>query len=199
MSDLTDQLAAEMEDSPGPPPATLENIQALGAEVNTLDERIARGETLMSELRARRNQIITREMVEMMDAANVEAITVAGRTFETKPYYKASIPEEHRDAAHTWLEEHEAGDLITYELVVSFPKDCQEEAERLERYARENFQMAEVSKKRAVPWARLTSWLREMFEKQDETTVLPPLEIMGATVGRVVKIKEPKKSAQKDL
>lgn len=194
MSDLMDELAAEMDAPAETPPASLEAIQALGAEVNTLDERLAKGEALMNELRARRNQILSRDMVEMMDKVDVEFVGVAGRTFTVAPYYKASIPEEHRDEAHAWLEEHDAGDLITYELVVSFPKDCQEEAERLERYARENFQMAEVNKKRAVPWARLTSWLKELFEKQDETTVIPPLEIMGATVGRVVKIKEPKKN-----
>lgn len=192
MTDLMAELAAELGEKKEAPPASLEAIQALGAEVNTLESRIKKGEALLEELRARKNQILGREMVEMMDAVKIDAVTVEGTVFSAVPYYHASIPEEHRDAAHDWLEQHEAGDLIKYEIVTTFPKECSEEALRLERYVRENYQMAEVIKKRGVPWARLTSWLRELFEKQDETTVLPPLDIMGATIGRVVKIKPPK-------
>ena len=70
--------------------------------------------------------------------------------------------------------------------MASFSKDDAEEARALETYIRERYQMATVERKRGVPWARLTSWLKELFETQDEHTVLPPLDIMGATVGRVV-------------
>jgi hypothetical protein len=195
MPSLEEELAAEMEASPAAPaaPASLESIQALGKEVNVLDERISKGEELLKELKARKNAILSKELVDALDSTGMEDFSVDGRKFEVGPYYHASIPKEKADEAHDWLEKHDAGDLIKYELIITFPKDCEEEAASLERYVRERYQMAEVEKKRGVPWARLTSWLKELWESTDVSKVLPPLELMGATVGRVVKIKEKKK------
>lgn len=54
--------------------------------------------------------------------------------------------------------------------------------------------------KRGVPWATLTAWLREQYDARREMTAEErlaageiPLELLGATVGKVVKIKPRKK------
>lgn len=190
MSDLTEMMEADAaEEAEQKPAGSLEQAQKLGAEVNELDKRIAKGEELLRELKARKNQILSRELVDMMDNLKIEDFSVAGRTFEAKPYVHASIPEEHRDTAHDWLEENDAGDLIKYEVVATFPKDSTDEVKALEKFIRERYQMATVETKRGVPWARLTSWLKELVESTAEDKVMPPLDIMGATIGRVVKIK----------
>ncbi len=192
--DLLAELAEEAAQTPPPPQDedALAMANRLGAEVNKLDALQAKLEIHMKKLAERRNAILGRELVDLMDERKIEAFVVDGRTFSVDNYYKASIPKEHSEEAHNWLENHNAGDLITYEIKVSFPKDSEDESTRLCDYIRQNFQMADVENKRGVPWARLTSWLKELWLSPDPKKVLPPLEIMGATVGRVVKIKDRK-------
>lgn len=191
---LTDLEREALEAADAAPPVdALEHAQKLAAEVNTLDQRIEKGNKLLLELNARRNQILGRELVELMDEKKLESLTVDGRTFKAENYYKASIPEAHRDEAHNWLEEHEAGSLIENQIVVTLPKDNEELARKIETELRNRFQEAIVERKRSVPWARLTSWLKDLSLSTAEDKVMPPLDIMGATIGRIVKIKEPKK------
>jgi len=176
----------------------LVQAQALASEVSNLDAKIEVVESELSKLKSRRWEILTKELVELLDQARVDAVVVDGRTFAAEMYYKASIPEENRTEAHDWLERHDAGDLIKRTLVVEFPKDAEEESARLRDYIRTHFQMAEVDEKRLVPWARLTSWLKgeyetytkDMAERGTSNVVMPPLDIMGATISRIVKIKD---------
>lgn len=197
-TDLTADLAAEAAEEAERPrlPGSLEAAQKLAEEVNELDRRIERGQNLLKELGDRRNTILGRELPDMMDELRLENFTVDGRTFKVQNYYHASIPKEHAEEGYTWLEEHEAGDLINNTVEVKFPKDSQEEAQALEKYVRERYQMAEVERKRAVPWARLTSWFKDLMESTHVGKVLPPLEIIGARTGRVVKIDEKKRRAR---
>ena len=77
----------------------------------------------------------------------------------------------------------------------------EEESEALQEYIRKRYQMATVEEKRLVPWKRLTSWLKDLYERHGAAMarhgktdiVLPPLDIMGATVARVVNIKKAKR------
>lgn len=195
MSDLADELAAEIAGlgaSEAPPADALETLQRLGEEVIHIDQRLENWAKEAKKLGERKNTILQREMVDIMDEKNIPKITVGDRTFTCDQYVHASIPEEFRDQAHDWLEQHEAGDLIKREIIVTFPKDSEEESRELKRYIIERYQMATVEEKRGVPWARLTSWLKELFASDSEDKVLPPLEIMGAKVGRVVKFKDAK-------
>jgi hypothetical protein len=197
MKDILDELAEEAEDSPveQAPAATLEGMQMLAEEVNTLDVRIEKGEALLAELNKRKNDILYRELVEMMDQAKVESLVVGGREFAAGQHFKAVIPEDKRPEAHAWLEEHDAGDLINNEVIVAFPKGCEEESIALETYARTHYQMASVTRKQLVPWARLTSWIKELFYSKDPDKVIPPLDLMGAYIGRRVEIKKTRKGA----
>lgn len=107
------------------------------------------------------------------------------------PYYKASIsaewPSEKQDAAFDWLEKHEHGDLIKNTFVIELGRDDAERARDL-RKALEKAGFA-YANKRAVSWNTLTAWLKEQVEKVGTT---PPLDLLGATVGSVVKLKERK-------
>lgn len=48
-----------------------------------------------------------------------------------------------------------------------------------------------VSLKKNIPWATLTSWLKEQYGlfADGKIAATPPLDILGATVGRIVKLK----------
>lgn len=104
------------------------------------------------------------------------------------PYYKANIsgewPPEQQDAAFDWLEKEGHGDLVKNKFVVQLGRDDEEKALRLRALLEEaGF---EFENKRAVPWNTLTSFVKEQVEKHNTT---PPLDLLGATVGKIVKLK----------
>ena len=192
LSDLA-QEAADQAELP-PPKDALEEAQRLGAEVNHIDSRLARWQEEADKIQKRKNEILGRQLPDLMDSKKIEAFTVDGVPFKVDNYYKASIPSDNPDPGHNWLEEHGHGDLIKNTIVVTLPKDSEEMAKEIEDYVRQRYQQAIVERKRQVPWASLTSWLKELWESPDPEKVLPPLDIMGATVGRIVKVGKPKKT-----
>lgn len=195
-ADLMNDLAAEAEAaaaSEANPPDALEYVQKLGSEVNSIDARLAKWEIVADELKKRKNEILSRVLPDFMDEKRIEDFSVDGKKFEVKPYFKASIPSDDPDPGHNWLEEHGYGDIIKNTIVITLPKDSEDMAKEIEDTIRQRYQQAVVERKRAVPWASLTSWLKELWTSEDPEKVLPPLDIMGATVGRVVKVSEKKK------
>lgn len=180
-------LAAVPADAEAP---TLERMQQLAAEVNDIDERIAKNEARIAELNARRTQIVMSELVDLMDTAQVPMLEVGGRKFKAQAYYKAAIPVEDQDhPGYDWLEANAAGDLIKNQVVADFPRGSEEEAKTAEHLMKLRFQMAQVRRIRTVHWATLTKWLKETHESGD---LMPPLETVGGSVGRIVKITKAK-------
>lgn len=193
--DFMADIAAEAESAAeAPPEDALEYAQKLAGEVNAIDSRLTKWGEVAAELQKRRNEILGKVLPDLMDEKKIEAVRVDGRTFEVAPYFKASIPSDNPDPGHDWLEAHGHGDIIKNTIVVTLPRDSEEMAKKIETYVRQNFQEAIVERKRQVPWASLTAWLKELWNSGDPNKVLPPLDIMGATIGRVVKVKEPPKN-----
>lgn len=185
---------AEAEANQPPPEDALEFVQKLGEEVNTIDSRLAKWEEVAAGLQTRRNEILGKILPDFMDEKKLEKFTVDGRGFAVDNYYKANIPSDNPDPGYNWLEENGHGDIIKNTIVVTLPKDNEKMAKEIEDYIRQRWQEATVERKRAVPWATLTAWLKELWNSGDPDKKLPPLDIMGATIGRIVKIKEPKKN-----
>jgi hypothetical protein len=194
MADDDDELAAELaaEAAASPPEEpeapTLERMQALAAEVNDIDTRIAKNQARIDELNERRLAIVAGELIDMMDRAHVQLLQVGGRKFKAEPYYKAVIPTEDPEPGLDWLEENDAGDLVKNEVVAFFPRGAEEEAKLAADLLKKRFQMADVSRKRTVHWMTLTKWLKEMHQSSDINKIMPPLDIIGGIIGRIVKI-----------
>lgn len=199
-NNLLDELASEMGVSPSPEESEdrLLMLKRLGTQVLTIDEQIAELEERVKARKKRRYEILTKDMVDLLDAANIPEVTVGSYKFAADEIFHASIKEDNPDKedAYSWLEEHEAGDLIKYEVTATFGKDSEEEAAALARFIRERYQMAVVDVKRGVPWKRLTAWVKEYVlrfrglppdAQQTETPL--PLDLLGATVTRIVSVK----------
>lgn len=183
---VAEAIAASPDASEGD---TLERMERLAAEVNDIDDRIAKNEARIKELKERRNTIVMGELIELMDETHVQMLQVGGRKFKAEGYYKAAIPvAEQNHPGYTWLEEHDAGDLIKNTVTAEFPKGADEDARLAEDLIRKRFQMATVYRKREVHWATLTAWLKELFLSRDPDKVMPPLDVIGGSVGRTVKI-----------
>lgn len=187
------EISAEALAAETPPPAdALEYAQQLGAEVNHIDARLVKWEIEAKKIQNRRNEILGKLLPDLMDEKKIEKFQVDGVGFAVDNYYKASIPSDDPDPGHDWLETHGHGDIIKNTIVVTLPKESEEMAKEIESYVRQRYQEAMVERKRTVPWASLTAWLKELWLSEDPAKVLPPLDIMGATIGRIVKVK-PKK------
>lgn len=116
-----------------------------------------------------------------------------GYEAESLPYYKAGIaaswPPEKKEVAFDYLIANGGGNLIQTTITVDLPVKSiklRKQVEAALRKLKVDF-MVEPS----VHWASLTSFVREKIEREK---VMPPLDVLGADVGRVVKLKVKKES-----
>lgn len=144
------------------------------------------------------NELRHVKLPTIMDEVGIERLTIApegnlpGVEARCEPYYHANIPaswdDEKREAAFKWLEDNGHGDLIKAQYVVLLPKGDRKAQRAVEKALSKLNVPYETSL--SVPWATLTVWLREQVEKFG---TVPPLDVIGGNVGRVVKLTEKKK------
>lgn len=108
-----------------------------------------------------------------------------------KPYYKASIaadwPLERQAAGFNWLIDNGHSDVVKTIITIEFGRGERERAEKLKGHL-ENWGIS-FNEKLGVQWNTLTKLVKELIEKRG---LMPPLDLLGADVGRVVKLTERK-------
>lgn len=166
----------------------LVKLRALADEWSSLEADIEAAEARVSQLKKRRLEIQTKDMIDIMDEAPVDSFKAGDREYIAEIHYHAAIPEKNREEGIDWLEKNNAADLVNYDVITSFPKNSHEEAAALADYIRHRYQMATVDVKRAVPWARLTSWFKQVMTMEGSRPEIP-METLGAFAMRRVKIK----------
>lgn len=109
-----------------------------------------------------------------------------------KPYYHANIDvgwePDRKDRAFEWLDREGHGDLVKTIITVELGRGTA----RIVRAVCAALKKLKVdyTMNRGVPWNTLTALVKEIVE--DKAQPMPPLDVLGATVGDVVTIK-PKK------
>jgi hypothetical protein len=100
-------------------------------------------------------------------------------------YYHANIKAEdpNREQAFNWLVENGHGDLLKVTVTCVFARGDYDKAEKLKAILVTNGYAPAIDQ--GVPWNTLTAWLKEQLRKGS----VVPLELFGATIGRIVKIK----------
>lgn len=183
-------------DAPAPSEDKLDQIRKMMRELRDDAARIENLEQTVAGLKERRRQILEKDLVDLMDSAGVRDMTLdaelnyAAFSVEVGAYYHANIasdwPEEKRKKSFDWIDKYHPG-MLKNTITISCAKntrDAQKKllalAAKLKMPARNEF---------GVPWNTLTSFVKEQIEEEKKT---PPLELLGATVGRVAKIKKPK-------
>jgi hypothetical protein len=159
----------------------------LEAEKSDLEERLKKTNDALQEA-------YFTTLPDLFAAAGVTAIALPADgnspAVEAKasPFYRANIaaswPEDKRAEAFQCLEDLGAADLIKTEVNVSFPKGDADVAEEFYESARVAGLNAQLGQ--AVSWQTLTAWLKDTVENRG---IMPPLDKIGATVGRVVRLK----------
>lgn len=177
---------------------SLEAIQALAVEARDLEKEISDLQQTLKEKNVKLYEIYHVKMPDLMLAANVDQVGIPANgnlpamDAEMKPFYSANIaaswPEEKRQAGFQYLEKLKAGDLIKTKVEALYGRgklgDARKAAATLAKK-----KGVSVELKQAVHPQTLTAWLKEQVEEKKFT---PNLELIGGSVGRVVKMKERK-------
>jgi hypothetical protein len=164
---------------------------------------------ILAERMSENNRIIqemkSKTLVDLFDETGITHLGLGAEDnhipyeIEIKPYYHANIAEEWEDdrkaAAYNWLDKNKHGDMLRNTVTIPFGKGTRAAQKALTTFLKKS--KIEFSSKFGVPWNTLTAFVKEEIEVHERT---PPLDILGATVGRVasvVKVKQPRQKKDK--
>lgn len=172
----------------------LDILRSKAAEVRDVEHQIADLEQQLKEKRARLQSLCRVELPDLMTECGTDHIGIpangnmAAYDAVLRPFYKANIAaswsSEKQQAAFNWLVDNGFGDLIKTEVDVQFTRDQYKKAERLVKMLKTKGFKPEFLQR--VHHGVLTAWLQEQIEQGH----LPPLDVIGGEVGRVVVLKE---------
>lgn len=191
-------------------------IRDIGVQLVTIDQRIEKGESLLKQLKADRDLIMRRTLVDAMDAVGQDRMGLAEFNVDivTSDYVHASLPnpegekdqEEYdrklalRRAGIAWLIDNEFDDIIKTVVVVELPRGRVADARRIKEYVES---MTELDPETGLPVGNgppigysasveeTVHWgtLTSFVKEQlKRPEVVLPLESLGAMVGRIAKI-----------
>jgi hypothetical protein len=168
-----------------------QEARELELEVQSMEETLAGKKKQLEE-------IYFSQLPDLMDQAGVDRVGLPAlgnlppMDATLVPYYRANIaanwPESRRQEAFEALTEFGHEDLIKTELTIFLPRERRAFAEQLAAQLLRNYDLSVVVRE-SVHHVTLTAWLKEQMEGHKP---LPPLDVIGAQVGRVVRLKERK-------
>ena len=98
-----------------------ESLSSKVIELKGLEDEIANAEKSVSKLKEQAKQLSQFEIPEMMEKMHITKLKLKdGESVEIKKIYGASIPQEHQEAAFTWLRNNDLGDIIKNDITVTF-------------------------------------------------------------------------------
>lgn len=175
----------------------LEKVRVILRQARDTERRIVDLEAALKEAKGQVLELKQKTLPDLFDEAGIDNLGLPAEgnlpAYDCKlgPYYHANIgaewEEERRQAAFKYLEDQGSGDLIKSAYIVLVPRGKRAFAKKVE--AALTKLGAEFTSKLDVPWNTLTAWVKEQVEKKNNT---PDLAVLGATVGRVVSLKERK-------
>jgi hypothetical protein len=107
-----------------------------------------------------------------------------GSKVTVKPYYQANPPKEKYDEAMSWLRDHGHGDLIKNDVIVSFGKGEDQNAEEFKTFLSDNG--TSYTDKTGVHPMTFKAFVRE----QVETGQNLPFDLLGIYIGQKTSIKK---------
>lgn len=189
--------AAMKRDDRAPSEDRLEQVRVVLRQVRDNDRTISDYEARVKDLRAQALVMKQKTLPDIFDEVGIDNLGLPAEgnlpayDCKLKPYYHASISSdwkpERRAAAFEYLDQVGSGDLIKSVYIVAVPRGARKIAIQVEKALRKI--NVEFSTDLSVPWNTLTAWIKEQVEKKKAT---PDLNVLGATVGRVVELKERK-------
>lgn len=181
-------------------------LAELGRELYQADQAVDMLEQLLAVAKERRLELTMRELPEYMTRIGQDRIGLPDADVDLvmEPYYHANIqadwPVDQREKAFSYLEHRGDGDLIKTKVEMFFGRSeiwkvrwiiasLRLLAEKLREAGSETPEIPDPIVSMQIPWNTLTAFVKE----QIRLGAALELDTIGATVGRVVKIKPRKK------
>lgn len=190
-SKLKPEVAAAMRRQPVSE-TTLESLREEVRKHRDLLLQVQDAEARLKDLKSQLYELESKRLPDLFLQAGVDSVGLPAEgnlpayDAALKPYYHANIPAENRAAAFKWLNDNGFGDIVKTIFKIEFGLGESAPTQKLENQL--DALGVAYSKDMNVPWPTLTAWLKERLHKRD--TDLPPLDLFGATVGNVVKLKK---------
>lgn len=194
-------LAAAMRadaDKTAPTEASLEVVRRHIRQARDNERQIADLQTRLKELGEAQTKLTQKTLPDLFTEVGIDVLGTPAEgnlpSYDAKlsPYYHANIatewPDEKKAAAFNYLSEAPGGeDLIKTVITIPLGRGDRKTALKVEK-SLDKLGVTFTSSL-GVPWNTLTAWVKEQVEKHQTT---PKLDLIGATVGNVVKLKERK-------
>lgn len=190
-------------------------LTTLGVELARTQDWINRATELLKERQARVQQILTKDLVDLMDEMGQDKIGLPDSNVDLvlSTKYKAVLPkpgdkdtpEEHdaklvlRRKGLDFLVADGADGMINTVVVLTFPKGEAQRARQIaaemedrarELAEQENPTTFDVEVDESVHWGTLTSYVREQIEDKGRSDL--PMDALGAQQFRIVELKKRK-------
>ena len=152
-------------------------------ELKNLEDEIQHAEESISKLKEQAKTLSQFEIPMMMEEMHITKLKLKdGESVEIKKIYGASIPQEHQEAAFTWLRENDLGDIIKNDITVTFGRGEDNKASEYANLAQG--QGYEPVQKIGVHPQTLKAVVRERLESGREM----PTDIFKTYAGNSTKI-----------
>jgi hypothetical protein len=152
-------------------------------ELKNLEDEISNAEESVSKLKEKAKTLSQFEIPKMMEEMHITKLKLKdGESVEIKKIYGASIPQEHQEAAFTWLRENDLGDIIKNDITVTFGRGEDNKASEYANLAQG--QGYEPVQKIGVHPQTLKAVVRERLESGQEM----PSDIIKTYAGNSTKI-----------
>jgi hypothetical protein len=197
---LAKKMSAALAAAMTPIQPTQDKLEALRNAVRRqrdLQLEIRELQQLLSDKNKALSDMEMRELPDLFYAAGVDSVGITAEgnlpayDATMRPFYHANIkadwPDEQKSDAFKWLDKEGHGDLIKTMIKVELGRGERKQAIKLEKALQE--MGIDYSSELGVPWNTLTAFVKEQIEKHQ---TVPPLDLLGASVGTVVKLKERK-------
>jgi hypothetical protein len=161
-------------------------ISKLAQEQALAEAEVARCEKALEEANKALRDISWRRLPELMaEAGQTECTTATGLKIKVADHLRASIPEERKPEAFTWLAKHSLDSVIKSEMKLTFGRgpDGKRLLDQIFEFAKELEVPTEV--KQSVHPSTLKSTLAECLKQGTEV----PLDVFGAVVQREATVK----------
>lgn len=189
--DFLDSITSEVEQisSSGD---KLERVRGVAKKVRELEARRAELEDELSQVKRTIQELTERDLVKMMSEANMSSFALEkdgnypAMVFDKTTYYSAKIPEDKEIEAFAWLHDQGHGDIVKTQITVALGMGERELAEQVEHAISDAG--VDYSSKLSVHPATLKSFVKTEVEAGRAI----PLDLFGAYIGEVVKLKKGK-------
>ena len=136
-------------------------------KLKNLEDEISNAEKSVSKLKEQAKQLSQFEIPAMMEEMHITKLKLKdGESVEIKKIYGASIPQEHQEAAFTWLRNNDLGDIIKNDITVTFGRGEDNKASEYADLAKGNG--FEPTQKLKVEPMTLKALFRERSENNEE-------------------------------